>query len=172
MRLVTLLFLLAITGCARSGLRNGNGNSYQPLADMSTTGDLALADMSTTGDLALADMSTTGDLALAGSNCTSDNQCGHGAYCRGLLDVCDRDCQYVLGVEAGSGACHRSCMDGHCSCVEDADCPGAFASCDATSHRCVVESPPICTAPSCPSGCTEGTLDQYGYVCYCLACEF
>jgi hypothetical protein len=105
-----------------------------------------------------------------GTSCTSDDQCGAHAYCRGLLAVCRTDCQLTIGTSS-TGVCHRSCVgrDAHCTCTEDADCPGEFTSCDRASGTCQTIAPPICSA-TCPAGCTQATDAQFGPICVCSAC--
>ena len=105
----------------------------------------------------------------APTSCSSDGECGAGNYCNGLLSVCKGDCQYTIGV-AAVGTCHRSCDSGSCQCTTNADCPGAFTSCDVPSGVCKTIAPPICHAPACPSGCTESTNAQSGPICVCNSC--
>jgi hypothetical protein len=154
MRLGLVLLLFSGVACSRSGLP----------VDSAPDGGGGTADLARAADLA-----GTADLAPAAA-CTTDVACGAGAYCRGLLHVCVRLCQFTAGTAVDSGSCHRDCSADRCRCDDAADCPGAFASCDPVEHRCVVESPPICHAPSCPMQCTAGQLAQYGDVCTCPLC--
>jgi hypothetical protein len=103
-----------------------------------------------------------------GTPCTTDGQCGANAYCQGVLTVCKTDCQLTIGT-AATGACHRSCVNQACACVDDTDCPGFYTSCDLTTHACKSLAPPVCHS-TCPAGCTDSTATQYGEVCVCAAC--
>ncbi len=103
--------------------------------------------------------------------CTADDQCGANAYCEGQLKVCRNDCQLTIGTST-TGVCHRSCVgpDAPCSCVDDADCPGFFTSCDLATGTCKSIEPPICHS-ACPAGCTDATDLQYGEICVCSLCS-
>lgn len=102
--------------------------------------------------------------------CTADDQCGAHAYCQGLLKVCRSDCQLSIGTTT-TGTCHRDCVgrDAHCSCVDNADCPGLFTSCDLPTGNCKSVQPPICHG-LCPAGCTDATDLEYGEFCICNLC--
>ncbi len=109
-------------------------------------------------------------LCASSSACTSDQQCGAQAYCQGLVSVCSTDCQLTIGT-AATGTCHRSCVgqNAPCSCVDDADCPGLFTSCDLATGQCKTIAPPICHA-QCPAGCADESNTQYGEICVCSSC--
>ncbi len=124
----------------------------------------------TSGQWVCPDPATCADggASDASAGCASDAECGAGAYCRGLLNVCKTDCQLTIGT-ATTGSCHRSCLDQSCSCVDDSDCPGRFSSCNTTTHTCMTLQPPICHS-TCPAGCTDAMDAQYGEVCVCASC--
>ena len=60
------------------------------------------------------------DSGSSGAACSGDSDCGTGAYCELPLASCASGGE----IATGAGACHRSCANGACSCLSDADCPG------------------------------------------------
>jgi hypothetical protein len=127
-----------------------------------------------TGDLSTVnsplDLSASIDMTAIGQACTADDQCGASSYCRGELSVCKSQCQLTIGL-ATTGMCHRSCVGPNpaCTCVDDADCPGFYTSCDLASGTCKTLAPPVCHAV-CPAGCADSGDTQFGEVCICASC--
>jgi hypothetical protein len=115
-----------------------------------------------------SDLGGCADTAHCLTPCTSDSGCDAQSYCRGGLSACTAQCQLTIGV-AATGSCHRSCVDKHCQCADDSDCPGFYTSCDPTTHSCITQSPPVCHA-NCPAGCTPARDTQYGETCVCSQC--
>ncbi len=91
------------------------------------------------------------DSGTSGAACGRDPDCGAGAYCELPLASCAGGGE----IATSAGACHRSCANGACSCLSDADCPGG--SCN--SGTCEIPMPP-CSIALCSPACPEVQLAE------------
>ena len=95
--------------------------------------------------------------------CTTDAECGANAYCARNIASCANGTDTFT---ASEGICHRDCMGGACTCLNDADCPSSVC----TNGQCVAVDR-FCPEPPCTAECPSANLEQEGCpICLCSVC--